>query len=203
MGPEVPVIVLFGLIGPMFLVGFLLYWRITHLDRHRLEEIWAAYARRRGLAFVPAEGEWPNRGAPRIEWRESDARYRIEARGAESFAWTGVVASLAVEATGVLTFRRAGPKDAGAQTGDPLLDARYTVHAEPADLVRRVLTADVKRALLGFDVGARGTLTYQHGDVRLFWAGAEENDARLDEARDVVRRVVRAFEATVEGQSAA
>jgi hypothetical protein len=202
MGPEVPIIVLFGVIAPMFLLGFVLHWRLTHLDRNRLDEVWGAYARRRGLEFVPAAGQWPNRSAPRIEWREREARYRIEARGAEALAWTGVVVRLGVDGEGELTLRRGGKKDGPAATDDPLLSS-YLIQADPADLAGRVLTADVKRALLGFDIGPRGTLTVQGGEVKLFWAGAEENDSRLDEACDVVRRVVRTLELPGEGQSAA
>jgi hypothetical protein len=191
MGPEVPVIVLIGMVVPMVLMGFILYWRVTHLDRDRIESLWAAYARGRGLDFVPAAGEWPNRSAPAVQWREPNARFRIEARGAEAFVSTGVVAHPVVPVLGELTIRRATAGDVDAVlTGDPLIDATFLVRASPRELAGRVLTPDVKRALLGFDVGQRGSLVYQSGTVRLSWAGAEENDARLDEARAVVRRVV-------------
>jgi len=201
---EVPILVLVGFVGPLFLVGFVVYWWATHVGRNRIADIWAAYARRRGFEFVPAEGEWPNRSAPAVRWREGQAEYRIEARGTEAFVSTAVVAELAKPMDGELVLRRATAADAGSErTGDPLLDARYAIRAEPRDLAPRLLTEDVKRALVGFDVGAGGSLAYQRGQVKLSWSGAEENDARLDEARGVVRRVLQALEPVVIGAASA
>jgi hypothetical protein len=48
----------------------------------------------------------------------------------------------------------------------------------------------VKRALLAFDPLS---LVYRGGEVSLGWTGGEENDARLDEASSVVRRVLGAL----------
>lgn len=196
MGPEVPIILFIGVIGPLVFAALVVSWWLTSLKRDRVESAWAVYAARRGMAFVPAAGEWPNRTAPLVHWSEGRAQYRIEARGAEDFVLTGVVARPSVAVFGKLTVRPPGPRSARvALTGDPLIDTRFEVLAQPRELAPQVLTVAVTRALLGFDFGSRGSLSYERGDVKLWWAGGEENGARLDEARGVVRQVVQALDA--------
>ena len=76
---------------------------------------------------------------------------------------------------------------------DAAIDARFHVRARPAGFASRVFTADVRRALLGFAHGRGVTLAYVRGDISLSWPGGDANDARLDEACDVVRAVVHAM----------
>jgi hypothetical protein len=195
MGPEIFVIFALGMMGPLALLGLVASWLLTASDRTRVEVLWERYARRRGLTFVPAAGQWPNRTAPGVRWLEGDARYTIEARGDEALVSTRVVARPSVAVFGSFVLRPAAPKDRSARvTGDPMIDARFDVASRPEALAARLLTPEVKRALVGFDVGSSGSLTYERGDVKLVWSGGEENDARLDEAREVVRRVVRALD---------
>jgi hypothetical protein len=205
MGPEVLVIFVLGVVSPMALLGLIVSWWLTAADRRQLEVLWERYARRRGFAFTPAVGEWPNRLAPVVSWTDGGTRYRLEASGAEAVVSTRVVARPAVAALGVFALSRTSASrstEAGrAVTGDPLIDGHFVVEGHPTHLVRRCLTPDVTRALVGFDVGTGGSLRYSRGDLELSWAGGEENDARLDEAREVLRRAVRALERPYEEAS--
>jgi hypothetical protein len=145
------------------------YWR-REKQGERLEVLWQAYARRRGLTFDAPSGIWPNRTPPVIRWVEEGGAYRIEARGAEAIA-THVVARPVVALLGELHVTRKG----------------QVLHAEPSALADRVLTPDVKRVLLGFDPES---FSCQRGEIIVKWRGGEENDARLDEASALLRRVV-------------
>lgn len=167
-----------------------LYWSRAR-DRERLAGVWQSYARARGLAFGAPTGDWPNRTPPIIRWSEDGVAYRIEARGAEAKVTTCVIARPAVAAFGELLVTRPDGEAALKEGAEPL-GSRLVVSTHPAGLAGRVLTDPVKRALLGFDLGSL-SLIYRRGEVSLRWEGGEENDARLDEASRVVRRVVDAL----------
>ncbi len=181
------VVVVTPFVGLAF-AGF--YWSRAR-DRERLAGVWQSYARGRGLAFGAPSGEWPNRTSPSIRWTEDGIAYRIEARGAETNVSTRVVARPAVAIFGELFVTRPDG-EAALREGAAPLGSRLIVRTHPAGLAARVLTDDVKRALLGFDLGSL-SLVYRRGEVSLGWAGGEENDARLDEATAVVRRVIHAL----------
>jgi hypothetical protein len=186
--------ILFSLIvvTPLVAFGFIsIYWGHTR-DRERLSTAWGAYARRRGLTFGPPVGEWPNRTPPTVQWTENGDTYRIEAHGAEATVSTRVIGRPSVAFMGELVVARRGSEGAGYGETQPL-DHRLVVRSHPAGFADRVLTNEVKRALLGFDPL---TLFYRHGEVCLAWSGGEENDARLDEASAVVRRVLGAIATT-------
>jgi hypothetical protein len=183
----------FAIVLVVVLGGFAVVWWSAAHDSGRLEHAWQVYARRRGMTFSAPSGEWPNRTVPLVSWVEDDgARYRIEARGREARVRTCVVARPAVAALGEIVVTRPGGEPGIEGAFEPL-NARLVVRARPATFAKRVLTDDVKRALLGFDLGGSLSLSYRRGDVSLGWSGGEENDARLDEARNLVRRVVRAL----------
>jgi hypothetical protein len=175
-------------VTPIVIVAFVFtYWsRSRHHDR--LTEAWRAYAGRRGRAFEPPTGSWPNRTSPAIQWSENGAAFRIEGQGAESIARTCVAARPEVAVLGEVYVTPPDGAAAGREGARPL--ARLVVWSHPADLADRVLTAEVKRALLGFDPTS---LIYRGGEVFLRWPGGEQNDARLDEATAVVRRVLAAL----------
>ena len=182
-----------GVVTPLVMLGFVgIYWSRTR-ERERLSEAWAAYARRRGRTFGAPSGEWPNRTPPSIHWVEGGvehgAAYRIEARGVETTVTTRVVARPTVAVFGELFVTRPDGEAALKPGAEPLL-GRLVVRAHPAGFAARVLTGEVKRALLGFDPLS---LVYRGGEVSLGWAGGEENDARLDEASAVVRSVLGAL----------
>jgi hypothetical protein len=172
-----------------------LYWSRAR-DRERLAGAWQSYARGRGMSFGSPSGEWPNRTPPCVRWTEGGVHYRIEARGAEANVITRVVARPAVAAFGEILVTRPDGEAASTAGSEPL-GARLVVRTHPAALAARVFTDDVKRAVLGFDLGSL-SLIYRRGEVSLAWAGGEENDARLDEASAVVRRVVSALAAAYE-----
>ncbi len=181
------IVVVTPIVGLAF-AGF--YWTRAR-DRERLAGVWRSYARGRGHAFEAPTGEWPNRTAPAISWNEADVAYRIEARGAEANVTTRIIARPAVAAFGEFFVTRPDGEASEDAPTEPL-GVRLVVRMHPAGFARRVLTDEVKRALLGFDLGSL-SLVYWRGEVSLDWAGGEENDARLDEASAVVRRVVNAL----------
>jgi hypothetical protein len=166
------------------------YWSGAR-SRERLAGVWESYARGRGMAFGAPSGEWPNRTPPSIRWTEDGVAYRIEARGREAGLTTHLVARPAIAVFGELFVTRPDGEAARKAGAEPL-GGRLVARTHPATLADRVLTDDVKRALLGFDLGSL-SLVYRRGEVSLEWAGGEENDARLDEASAVVRRVVSAL----------
>jgi hypothetical protein len=171
------------------------YWSRAR-EREQLALAWRSYAGGRGLAFAPPTGEWPNRTPPAILWTEADVAFRIEARGTEAEVMTCVIARPAIATFGEIFVTRPNG-EASQKSGSEPLGTRLVVRTHPAALARRVLTDEVKRALLGFDLGSL-SLVYRRGEVSLGWAGGEANDARLDEASAVVRRVVNALAAAYE-----
>ena len=181
------IVVVTPIVGLAF-AGF--YWSRAR-DRERLADVWRSYARARGHAFEAPTGEWPNRTTPAVSWSEQGVAYRIEARGAEASVTTFVIARPAVAIFGELFVTRPDG-EASRKAGAEPLGARLVVSTHPAGFAGRVLAGEVKRALLGFDLGSL-SLVYRRGEVSLSWAGGEENDARLDEARVVVRLVVNAL----------
>jgi len=190
-------VVVTPMVGLAF-AGF--YWSQAR-DRDRLAGAWQSYARGRGLSFGAPSGEWPNRTPPIVRWTEAGVAYRIEARGREAEVTTRIVARPAVAVFGEIWVTR--PEgEAASKAGSEPLGGRLVVRTHPASLAARVLTEDVKRALLGFDLGSL-SLIYRRGEVSLAWAGGEENDARLDEGSAVVRRVVNALARAYEPAAAA
>ena len=179
-------------ISPLVLAGLIGVWWLIALGRDRVATGWKRYAASRGLAFVEPTGEWPNRTPPAISWADAKGRYRVEALGAEAFAYTQVVGRPEVAVLGTFSLA-SGAGGSSHITGDALIDSRFSVDAEPADLATRLLNDEVKRGLVAFGIGRAGSLTYERGDVTLRWAGAEENESRLDEARALARGVVRAL----------
>ncbi|HEX3771255.1 MAG TPA: hypothetical protein VHV30_10340 [Polyangiaceae bacterium] len=183
------VILLGGLITPFIVLCFCAFYWGRSRSKERVELAWQTYARRHRLTYLPSAGNWPHRSAPRIEWSEDGHAFRLEASGEETFSTTRLVARPAVAVLGELLVT--GPAgEAARREGATPLDPRFIVWAQPTAFAERVLTTEVKRVLLGFGPKA---FSYRRGEVTLGWAGGEENDARLDEARAVVRRVVAAM----------
>lgn len=179
-------------VAPIVSLVFLaVYWRGT-VGHDRLSRAWEAYARRRGHAFEAPTGDWPNRTFPSVVWSEEGAAYRIAARGAEGPSSTRVAARPAIAIVGELKVARASG-DAARTDGARPFAAGLVVWDQPQGFADCVLTPEVTRAFLGFDAKA---LSYQRGEVWLEWQGGEENDARLDEASAVVRRVLGALAAS-------
>jgi hypothetical protein len=193
MGPEVLVIFVAAMIAPLALACLIAFWWFTASSRRGLEVLWKGYAERRRRTFIPPTGEWPNRTPPAVGWWDEDVEYSIEARGDETLYATEVAARPTVAVCGAFVLR---PQlgGGGAPVGDVLIDSRFAVESRPAGLAKEILTEDIVRALVGFDVGRAGSLRYDRGGVRLVWPGAEQSDARLDEACSVVRKVVGALE---------
>jgi hypothetical protein len=180
----------FGVVTPIATIGFIVfYWSRVRGD-DRIIDAWRGYARRRRVTFGEPVGTWPNRTSPTVRWNEGGTAYRIEGQGKEKITRTCVVARPAVAVLGEFSVTLPDGEAAARDGAKPF--GHLVVWSRPADLADRVLTAPVKRALLGFDATS---LFYRDGEVSLRWPGGEENDARLDEASAVVRRVLAALDA--------
>jgi hypothetical protein len=172
VGYDLLVAVTFVVMTPVVLVGFILFWVVNARDHEELAALWRDYAKKRGLDFVEPEGDWPNRSAPAITWSDDLAELRITAIGKEARVRTRLVIRPRSTLLGTLTMAVGA---AGA--GDVELRER------PAGFARRIVTADVRRLLLGFRQRDRLVARYRRGRIIVEWPGAERNDARLDEAR--------------------
>lgn len=172
VGYDLLVAVTFVVMTPVVIVGFILFWMVNARDHEELAALWRAYAKKRGLAFVEPEGDWPNRSAPAITWSDDRAELRIIAIGKEARVRTRLVIRPRGTLLGALTMA----VDA-AGSGDVELRER------PAGFARRIVTADVRRLLLGFRQRDRLVVRYRRGRITVEWPSGERNDARLDEAR--------------------
>jgi hypothetical protein len=173
---------------PLILVGFVLFWVVTARDHSAIEELWTAYAQKRGLELVPATGEWPNRTNPAMTWTKDGTTFRIAARGREASMRTRASAT----PSGVLL----GSFRAIVEGGTIALAGR------PESLAARIVDDAVRRELLAFHQGARLVLSYRRGVIALEWRGAERNDARLDEARVLLERLAARLDDAFAGRPA-
>lgn len=204
MGYDLLAVLLFAALLPLVVLGFIVFWRMTSVDRAEVADVWARYAARHALAYVAPEGVWPNRTSPVITWQDDDVSYRLEPLGREAHSRTRLTVRPRETLLGRLSVGpRAGAPPRPAPVDDPVFLASYRVHEQPTGLARRILTPAVCRALLAFRQGDTVTLGYRKGTAILEWPGGERNDARLDEARrvgELVARVVK--EAFVSGRDA-
>jgi hypothetical protein len=60
-------------------------------------------------------------------------------------------------------------------------------------VAQRLLTREVRRRLLGFSQGQPVAFSFRRGRLLIEWAGRETNDARIDEAEQVLTVAVRAL----------
>lgn len=189
MGYDLLVAVTFVVMTPVVIAGFIVFWIVNARDHEELAAIWRGYAKKRGLALVEPEGEWPNRTAPAITWSDELAQLRITTVGREAAVRTRLVIRPRSTLLGALAMVVA---EAGA--------ADIELRERPAGFRHRIVTDDVRRMLLGFRQRDRVTVRYRRGRVTVEWPGGERNDARLDEARrlgDAMARTVdREFRAT-------
>jgi hypothetical protein len=171
----------FACLTPLVLLGFVVFWLVNAKDHEELAALWRRYAAARGLAFVEPEGEWPNRTSPAIAWTCAGAHLCISRRGREARVRTRLTVRPSGALLGVLSVVVDG---AGG----------VAIQQRPPGLAARLLTDHVRRLLLGFRQQGRVTLTYRRGRVAVEWAGGEQNDARLDEARDLGAALARAVD---------
>lgn len=163
----------FALLTPLVVVGFVIFWVVTARDREEHASFFESYARSRGLAFEPAQGEWPNRTSTTITWtNQAGAEMRLSVLGREAKAKTRLTVRPKETLFGELV---AAP--------DPETYAKLLLRERPKGLADRVLDARVRRAILGFCQRDRVVVAYRRGRFFLEWPGRELNDARLDAAR--------------------
>lgn len=195
MGYDLLAGLLFAALTPLVVIGFVIYWIVTAKDREEHGGFLEGYARARGLDFVPAEGEWPNRSSASIAWSSERAEMRLTILGRETKARTRLVVKPSQALMGELF---ASP--------DPETYARLVVRERPKGLADRVLDDRVRRSILGFCQRDRVTLTYRRGRFYLEWPGREANDARLDAARrvgdDLASAIDDAFRSTASRRAA-
>jgi hypothetical protein len=172
VGYDLLVAVTFVVMTPVVVMGFILFWVVNARDHEELATLWRGYAKKRGLDFVAPEGEWPNRSAPELTWSDALAELTITAIGKEARVRTRLVIRPRSALLGTLTM-------AVDSAGAGELEQRE----RPAGFARRIVTADVRRLLLGFRQRDRLVVRYRRGLITVEWPGGERNDARLDEAR--------------------
>lgn len=167
----------FVLMTPCVVIGFILFWWMTNAERRALEDEWRAFSERRGRDYEAAEGEWPNRTSPAVEWETDGVRFRLESRGKEADVVTRVVAWPDVKVLGVVQVK--------------VDDGR--IEFARVRVAQRLLTREVRRRLLGFSQGQPVAFSFRRGRLLIEWAGRETNDARIDEAEQVLTVAVRAL----------
>ena len=184
---------LFLVLAPLVILGFIAFWKMTNLERAEIERTWEMYAANREREYVPARGEWPNRTSPSIRWRRDDIDFALSLVGLEADARTRVSARPHGRLLGsfeVLTSTTRSD-ESGVRFADAAFSQTFVVSERPAGVAARVLNEGARRALLGFRQGDDVALRYRRGRLILEWPGRESNDARLDEAERVLRELVR------------
>ena len=186
MGHEIFCIFVMLVALPAVSVGFYLHYRVKDEQKGQLETAWERLGRSRGYTFVPAEGEWPNATAARLEWTErSGSRQRLEIVLREGTTCTRLLSrptSLLLGQVIVSTLDKNRTLSA-ASTGDAAFDRVLFVRERPQGFSARVLSVEVRRRLAAFRMGGYVALRYRRGDLSLVWEGGEANPARIDEAR--------------------
>lgn len=171
------------LMTPFVVIGFAVFWTVNARDHEEVASCWRSYAAKRGLRFDPPAGEWPNRTAAVITWREGDAELRLTTTGREA----NVRTRLTVRPRGALLGSLVWICEEGSA-------GRIRTSERPAGLEQRVVGPRVKRSLLALRQRDRVTLAYRRGRVTIEWPGGELNDARLDDARRLGEEIARAID---------
>jgi hypothetical protein len=174
---------LFLMITPVVILGFVAFWMVTARDRAELEICWRSYAKARGLDFVAASGEWPNRTSPALAWTFEGADLRLSTIGRESKRRTRLMAHPRSALLGALV-----------ATTEGAAPGTFRTRARPSRFSRRILTDELTRTVLGFSQHDHVTLTYRRARVVFEWPGGEMNEARLDEARRLGELLVHAID---------
>jgi len=182
VGYDLLAAIIFVALTPFVLAGFVLFWVVNARDHEELASSWRSYARKRGLTFVEPEGDWPNRTAPAITWKDEGTELRIVAIGKEARVRTRLTIRPRSALLGTFAIVL-------HESGEP-----EVIRERPGDFTQRIVTDPVRRALLGFRQRERLTLGYSRGRVTLEWPGGEQNDARLDEARRVGTEIARTID---------
>lgn len=183
----------FAALTPLVILGFVVFWVMTHRERAVVEDNWETYAAKRGREYFPARGEWPNRSSPGVRWVRDSVAYELTAVGVEAGARTRMSGKPRERLLGSFMVRFEGAALIVTETHRGLaarvLDAAGS-SAEPGA---------ARRALLGFRQMDDVTLRYRRGRIALEWPGRETNDARLDEASRVIEALVAAVDAAFHG----
>jgi hypothetical protein len=177
----------FLILTPLVIFGFVAFWAFTNHDRRLLEDDWRVFAEGRGRDYEPASGEWPNRTSPAVTWSADGVHFRLESRGKEAQVLTRVLAWPDVKVLGVVKVK--------------VDDGRITWSR--VRIAQRLMTREVRRRLLGFSQGQPINFSFQRGRLLLEWSGRERNDARIDEAEQVLTVAVGALREAFEAAAAA
>lgn len=194
MGYEILVALFLAVIVPLTILGFVVFWAMTHQERRVLEDTWRSFADRRGRQYVAAKGEWPNRSSPVVRWDG----FELSVEGVEGGARTRLAARVAERLSGIGEFTvqssRRQPKQR-VITGDPFFDQAFTITSErPRRASLRILDDEgVRRALLGFWQRDEIELRFTRGRLTLTWPGREANESRIDEAERALSIAARAL----------
>jgi hypothetical protein len=171
----------FSILVPFVLLGYAIYWALTHRQRTNVEDAWRDYAASHGLGFEEADGDWPNRTSPAMTWTSGPTRFRLVTLGRESRAHTRLVVEPAEKILGTLVV-----------VGDHAPELR--VRSKTPGLTERLLDDAVRHAMLAFKQEGAVSLAYRRGKVVIEWRGRETRETRLDEARTLAETVAKAVE---------
>ena len=169
MGYDLIAVVMVAFLTPFVILGFILYWVMTHRARHVVEGAWEGYARARsaeGLVFEPAAGEWPNRTSPALVWASELGKCRLLVMGREATAHTRIVI-----------------RPRSTVLGECVVVVRDAATIEVRGNAARLFDERLKNALLAFCHHEAVSLAYRRGKVIVEWRGRELSASRLDEAR--------------------
>jgi hypothetical protein len=158
-------------VTPFVICGFVLFWRMNARDHDELAASWRSYARKRGFDFVEPAGEWPNRTAPIVTWKDDGTTYRLCAIGREAQVRTRLVIRPRAALLGTL-----------ALSIDEHGAGRLHVREHPAAFRQRVVSDGVHRFLLELRQRDRVSLSYRRGLITIEWPGGEQNELRIDAA---------------------
>lgn len=210
MGPELLGFFLVLVALPVVSVGFALHYRGRVLTKARFEEVWEGLARARGYTYVPSSGAWPNLTSARVEWDGVDgARYTLEAVLREGAVCTRLSARPAALLLGHVLVSTSDTNRSllATSTNDAPFDAIFFVRERPRGFAARIVSSDVRLALLAFRMGRYAALRYRRGDLSLVWEEGEMSLARIDEARALLgvaaAEVERAFRGSATSRVAA
>jgi hypothetical protein len=112
-----------------------------------------------------------------VSWQSDGVRFRLESRGKEADVVTRVLAWPDVKVLGVVQVK--------------VDDGR--IERAQVRVAQRLLTHEVRRRLLGFSQGQPIAFSFRRGRLLIEWAGREMNDARIDEAEQVLTVAVHAL----------
>lgn len=162
-------------------LGFIAFYADREASRISVGTCWQPWAARRGFAFVPSTGEWPNTTSPRVEGRVDFGEFTLETvRRGERISTRLVARPPDALCARLVCTTASEPRT--ERVGDAAFDAQFSTTCAPKGTAARLIGSQLSRALQAFALGGDLRFEYERGHIALLWPGEERSDARLDEA---------------------